>query len=130
MPTARSDVHVELRVSTHEEVPGAGGRRVWAAVESVHPVRILVRDEFELTGVLAVRGPQVAAMLERSAADTFRVTAHCLDWGLTVGQWTWERSTESGRWMPSGQPWVVSDQAARMVTGIDDSEPAKPGEVV
>lgn len=103
----------ELRTQTYDKVPGEA-RWAWRHVDHVKALHVHVYTQIELAAEFAVHGPRVAGLLEASPADRFRITGHCLTTGGTVGEWIWERSQETGRWMPAAPPWMVWDDKLRV----------------
>jgi hypothetical protein len=92
-----------------------GERWEWRETRNVVPrMRARVYSERDLACTLAMHGPRVAVRLESSPAPCFRLTAHCLVTALLVGEWTWERSGETGRWLPAEPPWFVWDDRLRL----------------
>ncbi|BAU83105.1 hypothetical protein SLA_2172 [Streptomyces laurentii] len=103
----------ELRVEIFQSGPG-GVFREWVPAFDVAPVRVTVYTESALATAFAGHGPRVAGLLEASSEDTWRITAHCLSTGAVVGEWTWARSEETGRWIPAGDLWCVWDDSLRI----------------
>lgn len=105
---------VELRAEAFRTVPGSLFRRTWEPIPAVPVHRAEVYTESALAAALAIYGTRVAGLLEASGEDTWRITARCLITGAAVGEWTWVRSEETGRWVPAGEPWCVWDDRLRV----------------
>ncbi|MEV7278123.1 hypothetical protein [Streptomyces sp. NPDC093111] len=63
---------------------------------------------------LALHGPRVASLLEKCDEMMWRITAHHIATGDVVGQWYWQRSEETDRWIPNTEPWVILDDRERV----------------
>lgn len=111
IPVARPTA--ELRTEIYTERPG-GAYWQWREVARFPRAQVIVYTEHELAGEMALHGPRAAAWLDTSPANRFRVIAACLTTGATVGEWTWDRSRETNRWVPAGTPWVVWDDRLRV----------------
>ncbi|MFG3036839.1 hypothetical protein ACGFYZ_08045 [Streptomyces sp. NPDC048330] len=107
------DVTAELRVEIFQSGPG-GAFWEWVPALKIPPQRVAVYTESALAAEIAQFGPRVAGLMEASPEVTWRITAHCLTTGNPVGEWTWARSEETGRWMPVGELWCVWDDRLRL----------------
>lgn len=103
----------ELRVEIFQSGPG-GVFWEWVPAHDIAPLRVAVYTESALAAQLAMFGPRVAGLMEASPEVTWRITAHCLTTGAVVGEWTWARSEETGRWVPVGDLWCVWDDRLRL----------------
>ncbi|MFB9439768.1 hypothetical protein [Streptomyces showdoensis] len=104
---------VDLRVDVFQKGPG-GLFWEWVPAHDVPARRIAVATDGELAAALALHGPRVAGLLEECEELMWRISAHHLPTGDVVAQWYWQRSEETGRWIPNSEPWVVLDDRARI----------------
>jgi hypothetical protein len=111
-----ADPTVEIWAEIFTELPGGElGRWEWREAPHIVPrIRARVTSEGELACELAFHGPRVASRLESISAPDFRLTAHCLTTHEHVGEWQWERSTETSHWLPVERPWCVWNDLLRL----------------
>ncbi|MFJ4666752.1 hypothetical protein [Kitasatospora purpeofusca] len=99
---------MELRTEVFALV--ARGRRAWVPAGRNYPIELeFVYKEDELTRALYVYAATTARFLPVEKGR-FRLTAHSLTVGGLVGMHEWCVSEESGRWVPTGAPWVAWDE--------------------
>lgn len=64
----------------------------------------------ELARALASYSAATARCLPTTEVTRFRLVARSLIAGAAVGMHEWVVSGESGRWVPTGAPWVLWDE--------------------
>ncbi|MEV6399643.1 hypothetical protein AB0M39_33495 [Streptomyces sp. NPDC051907] len=70
----------------------------------------------ELGRALYVYAASVARLLKPIITPRFRLLAGRLPSGVVVGAHEWHKSTETGLYIPSTEPWVVWDELDERVT--------------
>lgn len=99
---------VEIRTEIFARV--ARGLRAWVPAGRDYPTEPeYVYTEDELTRALYVYSSTTARFLPVER-ERFRLVAHSLTVGGVVGMHEWTVSAESGRWVPTGAPWVLWDE--------------------